>query len=136
MIDRKQLVRVFPRAFGVLAIFVATFAAAASVSAQNGDIPGPVFAPNDVNGDGKSDFTVARPDGPPSLSGLRGVNDFSGRNKIANMQRLSETDSPNAAGLSWYSASSDGTYLGRQTLGTNADFSMIADMVGDSKDDF
>ena len=136
MINRRQLIRFFPGAFGLLAICgIAILIAVVSVSAQDGDSPGPVFAPNDVNGDGKSDFTVARPDGPPSLSGLRGVTDLSGRNKVANMQSLAQTESPNATGLSWYSASSDGTYLGRQTLGTNTDFVMMADMVGDSKDD-
>ena len=140
MMNRKQLKKVFPGALGLLAIFgfavlIATFDAAVSVAAQGGDSPGPLFAPNDLTGDGRSDFTVARPDGPPSLSRLRGVTDFSARNKVANMQRIAETESPNATGLSWYSASTDGTYLGRQTLGVDTDFTMIADMVGDSKDD-
>jgi hypothetical protein len=140
MMDRKQVIRFFSAAFVPLAIFgfaifISTFTVAVNVSAQESDSPGPVFAPNDLTGDGRSDFTVARPDGPPSLTELRGVSDFSGRNKVANMQKLARTESPDATGLSWYSASSFGTYLGRQTLGTDADFAMIADMVGDNKDD-
>lgn len=132
--------RFFPGAAMLLAIFgfaifVSIFTAPASVSAGKSDTVGPANAPNDLTGDGRSDFTIARADGPPSRSLLRGVNDLSGKDKVGNMQKLAGTESPDATGVGWYSASSSGTFLGRQALGTDFDFFMIADMVGDNKDD-
>ena len=92
-------------------------------------------APNDLTGDNISDFTITRPDGPISRPMLRGVNDISGKDIVGNMKKLAESESPDATGLGWYSASSTGTFLGRQAHGTNFDFAMIADIVGDNKDD-
>jgi hypothetical protein len=121
----------------ITTIFTANFfpAVASTERKTDTDGVGPAFSPNDVNGDGRSDFTVVRPDGPISRPELRGVNDLSGKNKVANMRKFAETESPSATGLTWYSASSFGTYLGQHSLGTNEDFDMIADMVGDNKDD-
>ena len=94
-----------------------------------------INGPNDVTGDGRSDFTIVRADGPPSLSLLRGVNDYAGRDKVGNMKKLADAEAPDATGVGWYSASNSGTFLGRQSHGVNTDFFMIADMVGGPEDD-
>ena len=95
-------------------------------------VPSAVNAPNDVTGDGKSDFIIVRADGT-SLSKFIGANDIAGKNKVENMARREEL-APQA-GWGWWIADNNATPISRTGFGIESDFTMIADVIGDNKDD-
>ncbi len=91
-------------------------------------------AANDMTGDGKSDFIIVRADGPVSLADSQGVNDFTGKDKVANMERKA-LSAPSVTGVGWWMLNNNSSSLGRTPLGVDTDFFQIADFDGDGKDD-
>jgi subtilisin-like proprotein convertase family protein len=94
----------------------------------------PVDAPNDINGDGKSDFVIVRADASSSFAGM-GVNDETGKDKVANAEKRAENKAPQA-GVGWWSILNNGSSPSRVTLGVDTDFFQMGDFDGDGKDDF
>lgn len=93
----------------------------------------PVNAPHDINGDGKSDFVVVRPDASSSLAAM-GVNDETGKDKVANAEKRG-ADAPQA-GTGWWSVLNNNSSPARVTLGQDTDFFVMEDFDADGKDDF
>ena len=97
----------------------------------------PTDAPNDINGDGKSDFIIVRADGG-ALSEFMGVNDNTGKDKVGNMERHAlkqESSVAPQAGTGFWTVLNDGTGGVRRSLGADTDFFMVENVIGDSKDD-
>ncbi|CAN5475223.1 hypothetical protein BH10ACI3_BH10ACI3_22940 [soil metagenome] len=93
-----------------------------------------IKAPNDISGDGKSDFTVLRADGPVSLAETQGVNDTFGKMTAERLQQRSEA--PTARGVTWYTADSNQNPYSTFLHGIDTtDYFLSADMVGDNKSD-
>lgn len=108
-----------------------------SVSAVTLTVDGaavPIDAPNDVTGDGKSDYITVRADGAP-LSEFMGVNDVTGKDKVGNARRRAESLIPQV-GIGWWTANS-GTAapIGRTDFGQDTDFFLTGDYDGDNRSD-
>lgn len=93
----------------------------------------PPNAPHDVTGDGKSDFLIVRADGAP-LGDFMGVNDTTGKDKVGNRQRRSESLIPQV-GIGWWVANNNGSSIGRFDHGQDTDFFVNGDFDNDGKDD-
>jgi hypothetical protein len=91
----------------------------------------PIDAPNDISGDGKTDFIIVRADGP-ALTGL-GVNDVTGKDEVANAEQRAG-DAPQVA-TGWWTINNNASGAARQSLGNDTDFFLTGDYDGDGKDD-
>ncbi|MBS1795443.1 MAG: VCBS repeat-containing protein [Acidobacteria bacterium] len=91
-------------------------------------------APNDRNGDGKTDFTIVRSDGAVSLAGSMGVADESDR---ANSPKMRERAafSPQVVQLGWWTSYNGTSAFDRTSWGLNTDQFVSEDFDGDGKDD-
>lgn len=93
----------------------------------------PANGPNDVDGDGISDFVIVRGDGP-ALGEFMGANDLAGKDKVGNMQRRAESAAPQV-GIGWWTILNNGSSPNRVSLGQDTDFFMMADVTGDARDE-
>ncbi|HNU07036.1 MAG TPA: VCBS repeat-containing protein [Pyrinomonadaceae bacterium] len=108
-----------------------------SISAANlvveGAVVVPTDAPNDLNGDGKTDYVIVRAN-VPGFSGTSGEN-HQGRNKVRTM-RESSRDRSLAATVTWWAAdSTNGNSLGTTDFGDDLGFFLTNDYDNDGKDD-
>lgn len=94
----------------------------------------PPRSPNDVTGDGKSDFVIVRADGG-ALNEFMGVSDFTGKDRVGNMRRRAESLVPQVA-IGWWTANSaTSSAIGRTAHGQDTDFFLTGDYDNDGKKD-
>ncbi len=106
--------------------------AAATLTLEGGVVE-PSDAPNDINGDGKSDFVIVRSN-IPSFAGTSGE-DHQGRNKVRTMRNMPRKNGVSATSTWWVADSTNGNSLGVTNLGDEFDFYLTNDYDGDGKDD-
>lgn len=106
----------------------------AAVLDVTGSVVVPGEAPNDVTGDGRSDFINVRADGAP-LGEFMGANDLAGKDKVGNMQRRAESLVPQI-GIGWWVANgATSAPIARYDLGQDTDFFLTGDYDNDGRMD-